>query len=222
VSLIHRLSNRPKRYRLRDLRRRERFRPDYDLLADFLLRQLAFDSAIDVGCGNGFLLERFHDAGKRISGVDISPDVPVVLGKRLNGAVRVADFGAAVGTFDLACCVEVAEHIAPDRSLSLVETLTRVARSWIYFSAAPEGQAGRGHINCRPHKDWVSWFEVRGWQLDEVNTERLREHLEALELAPWLRGNSFLFKSAGNGHRPEPPEIHLNGDGESDARAKLR
>ncbi len=214
MSLIHRLSSRPKPYRLRDLRRRERFRPDYDLLADFLLYQLSFDSAIDVGCGNGFLLERFYDAGKRIAGVDISPDVPVLLGKRLNGAVRVADFGAAAGTFDLACCVEVAEHIAPDRSLSLVETLTRVARSWIYFSAAPEGQAGRGHINCRPHDEWVDWFEVRGWQLDGPQTERLREHLEALELAPWLRGNSFLFKHVGNGHSAEPLEIHLNGDGE--------
>ena len=222
MSLIHRLSSRPKPYRLRDLQRRERFRPDYDLLADFLLHQLAFESAIDVGCGNGFLLERFHDAGKRIAGVDISPDVPVLLGKRLNGAVRVADFGAAVGTFDLACCVEVAEHIAPERSLSLVETLTRVARSWIYFSAAPEGQAGRGHINCRPHRDWVGWFEVRGWQLDGPSTERLREHLERLELAPWLRGNSFLFKHVGNGHGERPAESDLNGGGESAARSQPR
>jgi len=209
VSVLRRLARRPKPYRLRDLRRRERFRPDYDLVADFLLERLAFESAIDVGCGNGFLLERFHDAGKSIAGVDLSPDVPHLLGKRLNGAIRVADFGAAVGSFDLACCVEVAEHIAPDRSLSLVETLTRVARSWIYFSAAPEGQAGRGHINCRPHSDWLDWFEVRGWHLEAERTEEMREHLTQLELAPWLRGNSFLFKANGTAH---DPEVALNGD----------
>jgi SAM-dependent methyltransferase len=195
--VLSRLARRPKPYRLRDLRRRERFRADYDLLADFLLHNLPFDSAIDVGCGNGFLLERFHDAGKDIAGVDVSPDVPHLLGKRLNGAVRVADFGAAAGSFDLACCVEVAEHIAPERSLDLVETLARLARSWIYFSAAPEGQAGRGHINCRPHSDWVAWFEGRGWHLDACSTDELRRHLVRLRLAPWLRANSFLFRANG-------------------------
>ena len=210
MSVLRRLARRPKPYRLRDLQRRERFRPDYDLLADFLLQELAFDSAIDVGCGNGFLLERFHDAGKSIAGVDISPDVPQLLGKRLNGAIRVADFGAAVGSFDLACCVEVAEHIAPDRSLALVETLCRVARSWIYFSAAPEGQAGRGHINCRPHSEWLEWFEVRGWHLDDGHTEELRGHLTRLSLAPWLRANSFLLKANGTAH---DPEAALNGAG---------
>lgn len=209
MSVLRRLARRPKPYRLRDLQRRERFRPDYDLVADFLLNRLAFESAIDVGCGNGFLLERFHAAGKSIAGVDISPDVSQLIGKRLNGAIRVADFGAAVGSFDLACCVEVAEHIAPDRSLSLVETLARVARSWIYFSAAPEGQAGRGHINCRPHSDWLEWFEVRGWHLETERTEELREHLTKLQLAPWLRSNSFLFKANGTGHEPVGS---LNGD----------
>ncbi|MDH3524467.1 MAG: class I SAM-dependent methyltransferase [Acidobacteriota bacterium] len=222
MSLFQRLAHRPKPYRLRDLRRRERLRPDYDLLADFLLRELSFESAIDVGCGNGFLLERFHDAGKRIAGVDVSPDVPVLLGRRLNGAVRVADFGAAVGTFDLACCVEVAEHIAPDRSLSLVETLTRVARTWIYFSAAPEGQAGRGHINCRPHAEWLRWFEARGWHIEAASTELLREHLQKLELAPWLRGNSFLIRHAGKGHHSGPAEFFLNGDEPRAVRAGTR
>lgn len=220
MSVLRRLARRPKPYRLRDLRRRERFRPDYDLVADFLLQRLPFQSAIDVGCGNGFLLERFHDAGKAIAGVDVSPDVPRLLGKRLNGAVRVADFGAAVGSFDLACCVEVAEHIAPDRSLSLVETLVRLARSWIYFSAAPEGQAGRGHINCRPHSDWLDWFEVRGWHLDEEGTEELRQHLLQLRLAPWLRANSFLFKA--NGTAAAADVLAVNGAAVPDAAPDLR
>jgi SAM-dependent methyltransferase len=213
VSVLRRLAQRPKPYRLRDLERRERLRPDYVLLADFLLNHLPFESAIDIGCGNGFLLERFHDAGKSIAGVDVSPDVPHLLGKRLNGAVRVADFGAAVGSFDLACCVEVAEHIAPDRSLSLVETLSRVARSWIYFSAAPEGQAGRGHINCRPHSDWLEWFAFRGWHMEGTRTAELRDHLAQLRMAPWLRGNSFLFKANGAAAAAHDPIAVLNGDG---------
>jgi len=212
LSLLRRLSRRPKPYRLRDLQRRERYRSDYDLVADFLLQRLAFDSAIDIGCGNGFLLERFHDAGKTIAGVDVSPDVRQLLGQRLNGAIRVSDFGSAVGSFDLACCVEVAEHIEPDRSLMLVETLARLAKSWIYFSAAPEGQVGRGHINCRPHSDWVEWFDARGWALDEEATSDLRVHLDQLELAPWLKGNSFLFKTDGGTRSPD-----LNGHPLSDA-----
>ncbi len=207
MSVLQRLVRRPKPYRLRDLRRRERYRSDYDLVADYLLRSLPFDSAIDIGCGNCFLLDRFLAAGKRIAGVDVSPDVPQLVGERLNGSIQVADFGAAAGSYDLACCVEVAEHIEPERSLSLVETLARVARSWIYFSAAPEGQQGRGHINCRPHEEWLDWFDAFGWHLDEAGTAALREHLERLELTPWLRGNSFLLTA--NGHRVE----RVNGSG---------
>jgi hypothetical protein len=107
----------------------------------------------------------------------------------------VGDFSAARGEWDLVCCVEVAEHIPPERSHDLVATATGLARNWIYFTAALPGQSGRGHVNCRPHEDWLTWFADAGWLQHDILTHRLREELEGLESAPWLRGNSFILSS---------------------------
>lgn len=186
-----------KPYRAKDFRQREKFRHDYRLIGQFLLRNLSFESAFDVGCANGFLLSEFLASGKRCGGIELSPAVREVLPPELQPLVEVGDFSAAPGQgdWDLVCCVEVAEHIPPERSGDLVATLSRLARSWIYFTAAPPGQTGRGHINCRPHREWLAWFEEVGWQREDAMTHRLRQELDALESAPWLRTNSFVLFS---------------------------
>ncbi len=113
--------------------------------------------------------------------------------------VQIGDFAEISGEWDLVCCVEVAEHIPPERSLDLVETLTRSARHWIYFTAAPPGQGGRGHINCRPHEDWLQEFSERGWRVTDAPTRGLRQDLAQLDRATWLRGNSFVLAPSDEG-----------------------
>ncbi len=171
-------------------------RPDYLLLARSLLRQLDFDSAADVGCANGFLLEEFLDSGKQIAGIELSPEVHEVLRHDVRPFVAIGDFAQMTGRYDLVCCVEVAEHISPSRSEDLVDTLAPLASRWIYFTAAPPGQGGHGHINCRPHEEWLAMFAERGWVEVPELTARLRDDLGALERATWLRGNSFILKPA--------------------------
>lgn len=168
-------------------------RPDYQRVANSLLRLLPFESVVDVGCANGFLLETFRAADKQIAGIELSAAVVELLDPAVREAVAIGDFAELAGSWDLVCCVEVAEHIVPDRSLDLVDTLTRAARDWIYFTAAPPGQGGHGHINCRPHDEWLAEFAERGWQVDSQRTDELRRELEQLERAAWLRGNSFLL-----------------------------
>ncbi len=184
---------RPKPYRERDFRRRLRYRGDYLLLAGHLLEQLEFESSFDVGCANGFLLEAFAAAGRQVAGIEASPEVLAVLPAQLTDRVTIDDFSAARGEWDLVCCVEVAEHIEPARSRELVTTLGRLARRWIYFTAAPPGQAGHGHINCRPHDEWLGWLADAGWSQDQERTDQLRSKLTGLIEAPWLRGNSFVL-----------------------------
>jgi SAM-dependent methyltransferase len=184
-----------KPYRVKDFLLREKFRNDYRLIGQFLLGNLTFDSVYDVGCANGFLLREFLAADKECSGIELSPAVLEILPAELQPLVEVGDFSTARGEWDLVCCVEVAEHIPPERSQDLVTTVTDLARNWIYFTAALPGQSGRGHVNCRPHEDWLSWFAVAGWQQHDILTHRLREELEGLESAPWLQGNSFILSS---------------------------
>ena len=72
-------------------------------------------------------------------------------------------------------------------------TGTRTAIAWIFFTAAPPGQGGRGHINCRPPAEWLADFEQRGWVTDPARTEAVRRDLERLERATWLRSNGFVL-----------------------------
>lgn len=195
---------RPKPYGRRHFKRREALRGDYRRLARSLLRHLEFEAALDVGCGNAFLLETFRAAGLEVAGVEASSAIRSVLDSGLSAAVRIGDFREARAvlradgsrTWDLVSCVEVAEHIEPCRSEELVETLASAASCWIYFTAAPPGQTGHGHINCRPHDEWLAWFGEHGWIVSPRETEAVRRDLDRLRRAVWLRPNSFVLRRA--------------------------
>ena len=185
-----------KHFEEKHFRAREKFRPDYHLLATTLLARLDFDSVFDVGCANGFLLESFLAAGKRIGGIELSPEAVAVLPPAVRPSVAIGDFSETTGRWDLVCCVEVAEHIVPARSAELVAIVAGAADRWVYFTAAPPGQSGRGHINCRPPEEWLSLFASQGWSLDERLTAAVRADLQRLSEAHWLRGNSLVLHRA--------------------------
>lgn len=193
-----RFGNRPKPYRVKDFARREKYRDDYLRLAGFLVADLDFSSVFDVGCANGFLLQGLLEAGKEASGLEVSAAALEVIPTGLRERVAIGDFSTARGSYDLACCVEVAEHIEPERSEELVDSLARLAEKWIYFTAAPPGQSGRGHINCREAEEWLSWFGDCGWQLAEERTASLRERLQSLAETPWLATNSLVLQPEGS------------------------
>lgn len=193
---------RPSRFRRRDFERRERFRGDYRALAGALERTIRFDSVLDVGCANGFLIEALQETGKTVGGIEASPAVEDVLPESLRELVRVGDFTLAEQDgrrWDLVACIEVAEHVPPARTDELVRSLAAAARSWIFFTAAPPGQGGHGHINCRPRQDWLDRFAARGWREDPERSPELRERLAGLESVPWIGANGVLLTSAAAG-----------------------
>lgn len=183
-------------FTIEDFQRREKHRADYEWVASSLIRHVPFESAYDVGCANALLLEPLHRAGKTVRGIELSKDVKAVLSPDVARLVDIGDFAKARGTWDLVCCVEVAEHIQPERSAELVRTLVELAQHFTYFTAAPPGQPGQGHINCRPHEEWNDLFVEAGWECDMERTEALRHDLENLTTAVWLRSNSYILKKA--------------------------
>jgi SAM-dependent methyltransferase len=184
----------PHRFSRQDFEKRDVFAADYQLVARALTEQIDFATVLDLGCANGFLMGELHRFGKIVRGLELSPAILDVLPPELAERVDIGDFTLATGTWDLVACVEVAEHISPERSLDLVTTLAARARRWIYFTAAPPGQKGKGHINCRLHEEWVAWFRGLGWRVDEARTTGLRGDLDRLERATWLRGNSLILR----------------------------
>lgn len=129
-------------------------------------------SVFDFGCGIGSYLLAFKRIGCKVTGCDKYYNVAK---KYINDEVVKDIFPFDIGfnrikssvKYDLVQCIEVAEHLAPWKSESLVDTLTYLSGRHILFSAAQPGQKGRGHVNCRTKSYWIDLFEKRGFFIDE-------------------------------------------------------
>lgn len=183
------------KFSVRELERREKYSEDYEVLSSSLATSMEFESVFDVGCAQGLLIHPLHEKGFDVQGVEVSEDVVEFLPDPLKPRVSIGDFEQATGSYDLVCCVEVAEHIEPARSKDLVRKLCDLSDQHIYFTAAPPGQEGHGHINCRPHEHWIRWFNMKGWYVDEPTTQKIREDLATVEHTHWLQENSFILSS---------------------------
>jgi hypothetical protein len=147
---------------------------------------------LDVGCGAGAWVRAYLEAGMAdIVGVDGSYVVPSQL---MFPAFRFRPVDVAQSfqlgrRFDLAQCLEVAEHLDPQASETLVDNLAAHA-PMVLFSAAPPGQGGEHHVNERPYEFWQGLFEQRGLRLFDFVRQRI---LYRPDVEPWYRYNVMLF-----------------------------
>ena len=92
--------------------------------------------------------------------------------------------------FDVALCLEVAEHLPEESAPALVASLTRHA-DWVIFSAACPGQLGQHHVNCRWPAYWQGLFNERGFICDDSARWIL---WQVDEIEPWYRQNVFFAR----------------------------
>jgi hypothetical protein len=91
--------------------------------------------------------------------------------------------------FELALCLEVAEHIPASASERFIEFLTGLA-DVILFSAAVPGQGGLHHLNEQWPEYWHEKFNRRGYQaLDAIRPVIWRNE----KISFWYRQNLFLY-----------------------------
>jgi len=106
------------------------------------IKKLKPDSILDVGCGEGFTLERLQDAGigKKLEGVDYL-DTAIQIGRKQfpQFTLRQGNIYALPykdDSFDLLICSEVLEHLEhPDEAL---KELFRVTKKYVVFSVPNE------------------------------------------------------------------------------------
>lgn len=92
-------------------------------------------------------------------------------------------------TFDLATCLEVAEHLSTSRADTLVDDLAHLAPI-VLFSAAIPFQGGIGHINEQWPTYWVEKFTRRGL----VAIDAIRPAIwDNDRVAMWYSQNCLLF-----------------------------
>lgn len=122
-------------------------------------------SIVDVGCGTGSFLSVLSDLGfKDLMGLEGD----WLDRSRLyvdSGLVKTADLQKPFShdrKFDLAICLEVAEHLEASSADTIVNTLTGLS-DVILFSAAIPGQGGQNHINEQWSGYWVEKFSAKGY-----------------------------------------------------------
>jgi SAM-dependent methyltransferase len=180
----------------RDYRDRGAYRPNYQQLASALVELLDFEDHLDIGCGQGLLLEPLlGEHGKDSYGVEGSPAALEFALPHVRQRLRIATLQELKidRQYDLVSCVEVLEHVPEGEADRMVALLTRAARRFIYFSAAIPGQSGVGHINCQPTLFWLLAFDRQGWQLDLPRSGRLRERIVGMQPCWWLPQNALIF-----------------------------
>lgn len=135
------------------------------------------DSLVDVGAGSGAISAEWRRRGHRIAACERNSFGRLIA--RTQG-VRPRPFSLAEtppadlsGPFDLAVCLEVAEHVPAEFAPRLVEFLAGLAPT-IIFSAAPPGHGGHSHINEQPPSYWDALYAKHGVKPDEERSEALR------------------------------------------------
>jgi 2-polyprenyl-3-methyl-5-hydroxy-6-metoxy-1,4-benzoquinol methylase len=154
------------------------------IIVPHVLRKVRPRKVVDVGCALGAWLKVFAEHGAEvIQGLDgqyvdsskllIGQDnfTPVNLVETIRSDIHPI-MEKADGRYDLAVCLEVAEHLPESAAADLVRMLTTLAPI-VLFSAAVPGQGGIGHINEQWPQYWKQRFEEHGFE----QVDGIRRHI---------------------------------------------
>jgi len=161
------------------------------IVVPHLLHYVNAASVVDFGCKHGEWLSVFREQGvSNLLGLDLEVRLGLTLLE--SHEFKVADLRKPIGIpnrFDLAVCIEVAEHLPPKSAEPLVRGLTGAAPV-VMFSAAVPHQGGWGHLNEQPRAYWKALFAERGYRWLDC----IRPHIwQCPRVAWWYRQNLFLY-----------------------------
>jgi cyclopropane fatty-acyl-phospholipid synthase-like methyltransferase len=149
-------------------------------------------SVIDFGCGVGTWLATAKQLGaEHCVGLE-GPWVKTQTPAQADLDIRETDLEQTISLnerFDLAMSLEVAEHLRPQRSDSLVADLCK-ASDVVIFSAAVPGQDGDGHQNEQWPSCWAQRFTRNGFMPLDI----IRPIVQSdARVEVWYRTNVLLY-----------------------------
>ena len=136
---------------------------------------------VDLGCGCGAYAHFFQQLGVEVIAIDgvIPPkqfrfdDVCFHkrdLCRRLNNSW---------GSFDMALCLDVAEHIPESQSHRFLKNITGFS-DLLLLACAPPGQGGQHHVNEQPKRYWVRRLSDYGFVYSRKQTGTLCESFKLI------------------------------------------
>lgn len=113
---------------------------------------------VDVGCGIGTFTSVFKEYGASVIGIDGPWCKKELLFKNIEPEefleMELEKEISLDNKFDLVVCLEVAEHLTPERADSFITDLIKLG-DIILFSAAIPNQGGENHFN----EQWLGYWE---------------------------------------------------------------
>lgn len=157
------------------------FKKKNNNFANIIKRLYSFNSVVDLGCSIGSFLEPFFLDNKIVKGYEYCFEESKNGIEKIPGLINYIEFGDVTKNiitdkkYDCSVSIEVAEHIPEEYSEKLVENLIRLSNGFIIFTAAPPGQGGTGHINCKPKQFWVDIFNKYNYEYNKFETDKIKK-----------------------------------------------
>lgn len=162
--------------------------------AKIILAALGFEagSIIDIGCGVG----EWNNGNQNYVGVDhlIRKKDLLIPPERFIDCDLEREFYVSETKYDLCLCLEVAEHLQPDRAEGLVKMLCNLSDK-VLFSAAIPFQGGTGHVN----EQWQTWWAALFKQNEFLPSWNQPQIQNDPNVEIWYRNNTILYERKGPG-----------------------
>jgi SAM-dependent methyltransferase len=148
-------------------------------VAQKLLDLLGFQSLLDVGCGQGWLVEALRNAGCEAVGLDVSlwavqhaaEDAVVYLG-------WAGDLPFEANQFEVVLLWKVLEHLSEEEAFDALMEAKRVARDLVVICVTVEHYINDPtHITVRPAAWWENEFRRVGLAVEPGLTQELDDWL---------------------------------------------
>ena len=163
-----------------------------EIVIPHVLSLFPSSSVVDFGCGTASWLKTFERHGVSdylgIDGDYVSRQMLRIPVERFK-AVDLQNVTELGRRFDLACSLEVAEHLPENRSKQFVAALVKAAPV-VLFSAAVPLQGGTEHVNEQLPSYWAKLFAEYGY----VALDCIRPLIHAdRRIEWWYRQNILIF-----------------------------
>lgn len=133
---------------------------------DFLIDRFAPKSIMDIGCGEGYLMEYFASKGIEVFGIDglqaNKDNAPESIRERIEIHDYTTGYSNAENV-DMVISCEFVEHVEPRYMHNYL--LQFFNCKTLVFTHALPGQPGHHHVNCMSDDNWIELMAIFKWKL---------------------------------------------------------
>lgn len=181
-------------YNKQYFQKRRRYTKDYATIAQWLVQNLKCREMLDLGCGQGLLMEHMAALGVEVRGMEVAEAAKKEAAETIRNRIEIASFLDHSPQCSFVVCLEVLEHIESRLIPRAIDQIAQATTKTLLFSAASPYQPGTGHVFCRGQLFWIDELEDRGLVLDRTATRAWRNDTAGLDATPWLHHNAMIFR----------------------------